>query len=178
MPYSILRLNQALSPLLPRAEQPFDIIGRLIPTYDGHGWQLSEQLLSIPYQKTYPVEAFDPAQYLNSPTRAAFVAMLGEECVGSIRVSARWNRNAFIEDIAVNRAHRGRGIGTALMDAATLWGRENALHGACLETQDNNLLACRFYLKYGFKLGSIDTMLYDAFPQTRGEKALFFYLLP
>jgi len=64
-----------------------------------------------------------------------------------------------------------------LMDAAINWGKENGCHGISLETQDNNLLACRFYLKYGFKLGGIDRHSYDAFPN-REETALYFYLLP
>jgi streptothricin acetyltransferase len=63
-----------------------------------------------------------------------------------------------------------------LMDAAVNWGRENGLHGVSLETQDNNLFACRFYIKYGFKLGGADRRVYDAFTN-REETALYFYLL-
>ena len=63
------------------------------------------------------------------------------------------------------------------MNAAVNWGNENGYYGISLETQDNNLLACRFYLKYGFRLGGIDRYSYDAFPN-RGETALYFYLLP
>lgn len=43
-----------------------------------------------------------------------------------------------------------------------------------LETQDINLGACRLYIKNGFVLGSVDTMLYQNF-KTREEKALFWY---
>ena len=44
-----------------------------------------------------------------------------------------------------------------------------------LETQDNNLIACKFYHNCGFKIGAIDTMLYANFGNNF-EKAVFWYL--
>ncbi|MFC2450626.1 MAG: topoisomerase DNA-binding C4 zinc finger domain-containing protein, partial [Flavobacteriaceae bacterium] len=43
------------------------------------------------------------------------------------------------------------------------------------ETQDNNLIACKFYHNCGFKIGSVDTMLYANF-ENNFEKAVFWYL--
>jgi streptothricin acetyltransferase len=63
------------------------------------------------------------------------------------------------------------------MDAAVGWARERGLHGVSLETQDNNLVACRFYLKYGFRLGGADCLVYDAFEAVRNEIALYFYYI-
>ena len=44
-----------------------------------------------------------------------------------------------------------------------------------LETQDNNLIACKFYHNCGFKIGSVDTMLYANF-ENNFEKAVFWFL--
>jgi len=41
-----------------------------------------------------------------------------------------------------------------------------------LETQDNNLIACKFYHNCGFKIGSVDTMLYANF-ENNFEKSCF-----
>lgn len=177
MDYTILRFDETRLHFLPRPQQPFAIIGRLVPRFDGQMWSLSEELLDTPREKTYPDDRYDPMEYIDNPDQAVFLAMDEEECVGSIRVCKRWNGNAFIDDLAVDRAHRGQGIGRRLMDAAVKWGRENKLHGVSLETQDWNLLACRFYLLYGFQLGGIDCRVYDKF-ETRSETALYFYLLP
>ena len=50
--------------------------------------------------------------------------------------------------------------------------------GLALETQDNNLQACRFYQRIGFRLGGVNTMLYKNFRKpVRDETALFWYLL-
>lgn len=176
-PYTIVRFDETMLSLLPRPQEPFEIIGRLAPVYNGRDWVLYEELLDTPRQKTYPDDIFDPVTYINNPNEAAFLAMRNGACVGSIRVGKRWNQNAFIDDLAIDKAYRGCGIGTMLMDAAVGWGMEHGLHGVSLETQDWNLLACRFYIKYGFKLGGIDRYVYDAHVY-RGETALYFYLLP
>jgi len=177
MPYTVARFDESMLPLLPQPEEPFEIIGRLVPEYDGREWKLSEELLAVPREKLYPDDDFDPMMYVDNPNEAAFLAMLDGKCVGSLRVGKRWNGNAFIDDLAIDRAHRWHGVGTMLMDAAVGWGKERGLHGVSLETQDWNLLACRFYLKYGFKLGGIDRCVYDAHAY-RAETALYFYLLP
>ena len=177
MSYKIIRFDNPVIDLLPQSQEPFDIIGRLVPTYNGREWILSEELYSVPYTKTYPNDIFDPKIYIDNPDEAAFLAMFDGQRVGSIRVGKRWNKNAFVDDLLVDRVHRGHGVGTMLMDAAVNWGKENNLHGISLETQDNNLYACRFYVKYGFKLGGIDRHVYDVFPN-RDETALYFYLLP
>ena len=44
-----------------------------------------------------------------------------------------------------------------------------------LETQDVNVLACRFYDKLGFQIGAVDTMLYANFDNA-DEKAIFWYI--
>jgi hypothetical protein len=50
--------------------------------------------------------------------------------------------------------------------------------GLALETQDNNLQACRFYQRMGFRLEGDNTMLYKNFRKpVRDETALFWYLL-
>ena len=175
MEYKIVRFDDTMLDLLPQPQEAFEIIGKLVPRYDGKEWSISEILLDTPYMKTYPDDVFDPKIYVENPNEAAYIAMLDGQRVGSIRVGRRWNKNAFIDDLLVDQTHRGRGVGTMLMDAAVQWGKENGFHGISLETQDNNLLACRFYLKYGFKLGGIDRHSYDAFPNS-DETALYFYL--
>ncbi len=175
MNYKIVPFDKTMIPLLPHPQQAFDIIGRLVPTYDGTEWKTAEQLLDIKREKTYPDDSFDPKEYIDNPEQVAFLAMFGDECVGSIRVCKRWNGNAFIDDLAIDCAHRGKGVGSMLMDAAVRWGKDKGLCGVSLETQDWNLLACRFYLKYGFRLGGIDTKVYTH-PLYREETALYFYL--
>lgn len=68
-----------------------------------------------------------------------------------------------------------KGIGSALINISIEWAKHKNLHGLMLETQDNNLIACKFYHNCGFKIGSVDTMLYANF-ENNFEKAVFWYL--
>lgn len=98
-----------------------------------------------------------------------------DKCVGKVKLRKNWNRYAYIEDIAVCKDFRGQGIGSALINISIEWAKHKNLHGLMLETQDNNLIACKFYHNCGFKIGSVDTMLYANF-ENNFEKAVFWYL--
>ena len=173
---SILPLNDRLCRFFPRPHQPFEVIGRLIPLYDGNRWSATEQLFDFPRLKTYPNEPLDPADYIDSSEKSAFLAMSGDRCLGSITVCRRWNGNVSICDFEVEQGFRRCGIGTLLMNAAIRWGTENGLCGIFAETQDINLNACRFYLKYGFEIGGVDLSVYQN--SFSGERAIYFYLYP
>lgn len=148
--------------------------GRLVPLYDGRSWTSKEELFNEATEKTYPDEVYEPMDYVNNPDQAAFLAIRDGKRVGNIRVCKRWNGNAFIDDLLVDRDIRGQGAGTMLMDAAFTWARKNKMDCVSLETQNGNLWACRFYLKYGFCLGGIDHSVYTH-EGYRGETALYFY---
>lgn len=175
MEVAVRPLTPALLRYVPFPNDPFPLLGRLIPCYDGRAWTAREELWAAVGEKTYPPAPFDPAEYMTSPTRALFLALAGEEYLGHIRLAESWTGDCRVEDLTVRRPHRGRGVGTALMDAAKVWAEERALPGLTLETQDNNLPACRFYQKYGFTLGGMDTRVYRHTPY-REETALYFYL--
>jgi len=178
MSYKIIRYDESVAEMLPHKQEPFDIIGRLVPIYNGKEWVTYEEFLDVPYTKTYRDDVYKTDKYIDNFDGAAFVAIFDGKCVGCLRISRRWNNNALVDDLLVDADHRGHGVGTMLMDAAVQWSRENEYHGVSLETQDYNLLACRFYIKYGFKLGGIDRHVNDAFDASRYETALYFYLLP
>lgn len=173
--YTIVRIDKARLFMLPHPQQPMDVFGRVVPAFDGKEWRVTEIQNESVASVTYPNEAFDPSEYIDNPRQAAFLVLENEACVGSVRVCKRWNGGGFIDDIAIDRAHRGHGLGMRLMNEAVRWCGENGLYGVSLETQDWNVAACRFYMKYGFTLGGIDTRVY-AKPPYRGAIALYFYL--
>jgi len=92
--------------------------------------------------------------------------------LGEIRLRKNWNKYSYIEDIAVRKDYRRQGVGNELIQKAIEWAKKNDMQGLILETQDNNLSACRFYLNFGFKIGAVDTILY-ANTEYNNEKAIF-----
>ncbi|GAA4124935.1 GNAT family N-acetyltransferase [Aminobacter aganoensis] len=129
-----------------------------------------------PSEQPYGFDARSISGLLSGADGAVFVALLDGMAVGFIAVQKSWNRLATVADLAVDRSARRRKVGRRLMDAAVAWVRDKQLLSIRLETQGNNLPACRFYAAYGFQLGGIDRLLYLATEGNDAAPALFWYL--
>ena len=127
-----------------------------------------------PYVKRY--EKGDLTAHPDAAGTWVFVAFLDGSLAGRIVLSEGWNRYAWVEDIAVDAGHRRAGVGRALMDRAIAWAVERGLPGIRLETQNNNVPACKFYESCGFRLGGFDRDLYRGLDEATTEIALFWYL--
>lgn len=175
---TIKKLTDELVYDLHKANQPFDIIGRMDITFSGGKWDFKEVIFDTVTEKQYPnYDGAVPFDYIEDEDRDAFLVYENGECVGQMLIAASWNGYAHIEDLSVARAWRGKGIGTSLLKKAAEWAKEKGFFGISLESQDNNLLATRFYLKNGMHIGSVDTQLYHNLgePYNR-ETAVFWYL--
>ena len=148
------------------ARGPFvDSVGEIVPV--------------TPYTKTY---GFDEAEFTRHAQETDLFAIVADfagrdEPIGYALAAVDWSGFAVVDDIAVDRAHRGAGVARALMDALRLWASGRRLAGIRLETQSNNLAACRFYESCGFVLGGYDRHLYKALHPGTREVALFWYLM-
>ncbi len=96
----------------------------------------------------------------------------GDVCGAITLAYAPWNRRLHITDLKVSPPHRGRGIGTALMERALTHGREVSARTAWLEVTNVNAPAVRAYRRLGFALCGLDTSLYVG-TESEGEVALF-----
>ena len=170
----ILKMDHHNLSDLDKANQPFEIIGKIKPTFADGKWTYTEEIYDDPYIKAYPNDSCDCDDYIDNPDKAVFFAYLDSECIGQVILKRDWSKYAFIEDICVAGSARGHGIGTALIQKAIEWAKDSGLDGLALETQDNNLNACRFYAKCGFVIGAVNTMLYRNFDND--EFAVFWYL--
>jgi len=78
-----------------------------------------------------------------------FVAAVDEERVGMLHVDA--TSHGFGElGMLVARPWRGRGVGSALLDAATVWARGRGLHKLSLSVFAHNDAAIALYRRHGF----------------------------
>jgi GNAT superfamily N-acetyltransferase len=72
-------------------------------------------------------------------------------CTVQLSVStARGGLSAGVEDVVVDAAHRGRGLGAALMAAAEAWARERGALRIALLADETNAPALDFYDHLGF----------------------------
>ncbi|MGE4248271.1 MAG: GNAT family N-acetyltransferase [Parvibaculaceae bacterium] len=129
-------------------------------------------------RKTYAhSEARELAGFIGHPDKGFFLAYIDGKVAGHASISVNWNRLALLDHVEVDRHFRQRGVGRALVAQAIAWAREKRLPGVMLETQNNNVAACRLYEACGFTLGGFDRFLYQGdMPDTR-EIALYWYLM-
>jgi ribosomal protein S18 acetylase RimI-like enzyme len=168
---SIIRMRPENAGLYNSMPSRFTVTGRLRAFIGDGSFDYTITELYPPHVvKTFPDDPFAP-----NGRYAVFFAMAGQRCIGQIHVEEYWNGMARIEDIRVDGDFRRKGIGRMLMDAAAAWARENGFPALCLEAQDNNAEACRFYAAYGYTLKGVNFGIYDSTP-SRGEAALYWYL--
>ncbi|MBM7615883.1 GNAT family N-acetyltransferase [Alkaliphilus hydrothermalis] len=63
-------------------------------------------------------------------------------------------------DIRVAPEYKGMGIGSQLINAAKAWAKERNCTQLKIETQNNNVAACKFYKSQGAVLGEINEYAY------------------
>ena len=129
-----------------------------------------------PYLKRYDKDDIDYQIYMNNPEKAIFIAYVDGSVAGQVILYKSWNNYAYLHEIIADINFRRQGVGRALMQAAITWAKERHLPGLMLETQTNNLPACRFYESCGFELGGFDNNLYKGINKDSREVALFWYL--
>lgn len=130
-----------------------------------------------PFVHAYAQDEIDLNGCIRSRDGVVFLAYADGEIAGQVIVTKWWNLFAYIADLAVDPAFRGRGIATALMTAAERWARENGYPGLMLETQDHNVPACKFYETYGFTIGGFDLYAYKGINKDTREIPLYWYYI-
>ncbi|WP_114166193.1 GNAT family N-acetyltransferase [Exiguobacterium sp. TNDT2] len=163
--YSVSVVNEA--------NNPFPVIGEIIPSFSDGVWTYEEQLYEKARVTSFPDDLLDCYEYINSEDKQVFLAFDETTCIGQNRMVKDWNRFAYIENIAVRASYRQSGLGHLLMEAAETWANEQSLLGLSLEAQNDNVMACRFYAKEGFALGGVDTLKQTGNPNI--DMTLYWY---
>ena len=152
------------------------------------GLLLKDEGLEEQYVKDYDMLAQE-----ERPTRwperfdvsnwAFFMAFDGERPVGGAVVAYRSPKMNMLEgrsDLAVLwdlRVHPGRrreGIGTKLFQHAAEWARQRNCTQFKIETQNNNVGACKFYARQGRHLGGI---VRHAYPEPVAHETMLLWHL-
>lgn len=155
--------------------QPFPLYGRMVPSYFNGKWDYKTQL--FPEQSVtqicFPDENYD---YDAMKEDCVFIgAYQGEACIGLAILQDHWARYMYLYDLKVNQNYRGKGVAAALVERMKAVSRERGYRGIYTVGQDNNLSACKFYLKSGFHIGGLNTDVYIGTRQ-EGKSNIYFYM--
>ncbi|CAG7628139.1 GNAT family N-acetyltransferase [Paenibacillus allorhizosphaerae] len=146
--------------------------------------RISYTIEQIPsYEKRYAddpdraEEDSDYSEYLHRPDRVIYLAFADHRFAGLIQLKKHWNNYALVEDIKVDHACRRHGIGRRLIEHAKQWAAAGQMPGIMLETQNNNVKACKFYESCGFVIGGFDFNVYKGLDPNSRETAVYWYYL-
>jgi GNAT superfamily N-acetyltransferase len=137
---------------------------------------LSERKIAVPYVKDYDrVEhpttwpaRFDVSRW------GVLAAVNGEQRLGGAIIAVDTPGLALLDgradlallwDIRVSPGARRKGIGSALFDAVEQWARSRNCREVRVETQNTNLIACRFYERQGCELEVVNRRAYLEMPE-------------
>ena len=152
--------------------EPFSMPGRLIPELKDGGWNWREELFANAETMVFPEESYDFEEL--SGKGILLGAYEDGQCIGVAIYQDYWLKYMYLYDLKVSTAARGKGVGTALIEAGMQAAKERGYIGIYTLAQDNNLNACRFYLKAGFQIGGFDNRVYEGTRQ-EGKADIIFY---
>ena len=175
MDFIIKELDNGIIKDIHRIDDEFDIDSKLVLRLEDNRLTYTTVGL-LPGKKRYDTDEFDYTTYVDNPEKAVYLAYVDGQIAGELLLRINWNKFAWVEGIGVDRKFRRMGIGRALISRGHQWAKDNKLPGIMVETQDNNVGACRFYESCGFVIKGFDTGLYGASDRYSDEIALFWYL--
>lgn len=153
--------------------QPFPLIGRMIVSRAQEKWQYTTELFAEHEMQTFPDEDND----FTTLNQKGFIigAYEGKACIGLAIFQEDWLKYAYLHDLKVDQAYRNQGVGQQLINYGLAEAQKRGYAGIWTIGQDNNLIACRFYLKCGFRIGGLVTDGYRH-TQQEGKSDIYFYL--
>ena len=153
---------------------PFKLFGLMLPSYNNVKWDHTE-IVFPPENHTemcFPDENYN---YDEMAKKHIFIgAYDGDKCVGLAIMRHDMFKYMYLYDLKVNPDCRSKGIGAMLLEECKKVAKDNGYIGVYTQGQDNNLGACRFYLKCGFEIGGLNTHVDNGTSQ-ENKKDIFFY---
>lgn len=153
--------------------EPFDLFGKLIVNRMNKQWSYDSELFDEVEIMVFPEENYDFNQIQKNGF--AIGAYHAGNCIGLAIYEYNWNKYLYLYDLKVNPDFRKMGVATELIKIGQKHAKELEYKGIYTIAQDNNLAACKFYLKQGFEIGGLNTRDYDYTTQ-EGKGDIYFYL--
>ena len=115
----------------------------------------------------HPWSAGAFAQAMAAPATDVLVAVAGSDVAGHAVIATR-KGEAELANLAVGAAHRGAGMGEALLASAIDAARGRGARRALLAVRASNLAALRLYERFGFReIGSHESYYQDPLEDAR-----------
>jgi len=175
MEITIRKIEPNESPQTKSFSRKSVVTSRLVLSIENEKLTYTIAPVDEPYERE--VHAEDVDYGFDEAGATIFFAEADGKLAGRIKMMKWWNQFGYVEDLVMNPENRGLGIGRKLLEQGIQWARESRYPGVMLETQDDNVPACRLYQSCGFVLSGFDRNVYKAINPTTKETALYWYLI-
>ena len=153
--------------------EPFHLFGRMVPRLADGRWSFTVEKSGKVSEMCFPDENYC---YEQMKADSVFLgAYDGDTCVGLAILQPGFFRYMYLYDLKVTKDYRRRGVGSLLITEAKAVALEKGYRGVYTIGQDNNLAACLFYVKSGFRIGGVDTEVYKGTNQEGKTDIVFYY---
>lgn len=154
------------------ANEPFEIVGRLRVERTKNEWTHTNEWFTDKTEMTFPDEDYDIKDI--NEKGFAVGAYDGDKCIGLAILQDDWAKFMYLADLKVDRRYRNKGIAGELIRLGRLEAEKRKYWGIYTIAQDNNLIACLFYLSQGFVIGGLNTLGYKHTSQEH-KADIYFY---
>lgn len=139
------------------------------------GVKFEEESVS-PYWKDYDSEDDNPSLLIdkfNLSNWSIVSAFDGEKRIGGAIIAYDTEGINMLEgkddlsviwDIRIDKEYRGKGIGSKIINRCVEWAKSKECTRVKIETQNNNVGACKFYVSQGAKLSNFNRYYYKDHP--------------
>ncbi|TSB45902.1 GNAT family N-acetyltransferase [Alkalicoccobacillus porphyridii] len=153
--------------------EKFQIFGELVVTKANEKWEYTERYFEKSKEKIFPEENYI-FETMNE-NGFAVATFDQDQCVGLAVFETGWNKYCYLSDLKVKANYRRTGISRSMLDLAITIAKKKNCKGFSTIAQAYNLAANKFYLKYGFEIGGLNTRNYE-FTSEKGNSDIYYYL--
>lgn len=150
--------------------EPFSLWGKMVPSLSNGKWSYETVAFPEVTEMCFPDFPYD----LETDDAFFFGAYDGDACVGVAVLRRQMFKYLYLDDLKVNKKYRRQGIGGMLIKKCLEKAKEEKMQGVYTVAQDNNLSACKFYLKQGFQIGGFDNRSYRGTSQEENADIYFY----
>lgn len=152
--------------------EPFALCGELVVSRMENQWVYDTDFYEKKTSMVFPNENYTFEEV--DKKGFAVGAYRDKTCVGIAIYEYNWNKFLYLMDLKVNSQYRKKGIASELLKVGQHYAEKLEYQGLYTIAQDNNLAACKFYLKQNFVIGGLNTMDYQQTSQ-QGKTDIYFY---
>lgn len=150
----------------------FRLWGRILPCYQNGKWSYSVAENDKTEWDIFPDENYD---FDTMEKNCLFIgAYDGDKCIGLAILQKQWYKYIYLYDLKVNTQYRGKHIAARMIEKSCECAKQLGFRGIWTVGQDNNLGACLFYINNGFRIGGLDTEVYNG-TKLEGNADIYFY---